>query len=1210
MNKTFFARFALPILMVVFFVIPWGLRGARMAFSTMKNDVKDWLPADYEETKDLEWFRDNFLGEQFILVTWPGASKDDTRFQLLVDKLRNELHTDPPAEAGEKAANPDDQNAAPNPQLAADDDAEARVLRERERVRQMGDRLGLTTTGDYHENWGGRNERWLLGDMTRDNVKRDQWYFITPEGELYQWDGGNNLLGWAGRRLERLFTGKNTASGELVAQVGEKPAPGKQNEYYTDPRKLTARFFKTVTTGPEVFERMIADGRISPELAIERLTGSLFGPPSEAELLEMKNTGEVSIDNRQTCMIVTLSEVGRRDLKRVLGRPIMGKPAGRLLQIASEAGLSYEDMRLGGPPVDNVAIDEEGSITLVRLIGWSLLVGVGLAYLSFRSLKITFMIFFVGGVSAILSLSFVWFANDFVDAIVMSMPSLVYVLGLTGAVHMLTYYRHHATEHGLEGAAESTIVHTWRPLLIAQFTSALGLLSLLTSELLPIRKFGFYSALGTLATLLVLYLYLPSALQLWPPGYHKKNRREGEQEEGLEAWLDRLTGNFWEVWSGYIVRNYYWVAPTVAVIVVFVGYGATKLKTNVHLLKMFDKDAKIIQDYAWLEENLGRLVPMELVVRVTPEVTAPLQVTEADEDAEADEAPAAAQAPGDPAKRLVQYNFLERMELAHFVQQAVEREFGPPPGMENAANRDTVLGRALSAVTFAPELPEPAAPGGFGKGLRRSTTNRKLEEYREEFLHSDYLRIDEDPEHAGSELWRISLRLGALNDVDYGVFVNDLKSVVEPVMIAARHREAVLRTIAADRKGQSLNGAKVAVIGLSEPGAPDEEGTGEAEKANDNMAAQPKIRRVAHAAQGQQQNGQKPSYAQEQERLFAQTFADLMLNRGFRTSSRAKSQLHFIDQQLIDEENLSGEELAARLADYDCVVLAKELSGFDLDFVQKHARHVVDARDFQFDPFSEQKTAAQRDDAVQAIYTGVVPVVYKAQRSLLNSLVDSTKYAFVSIALCLMVVMRRGPLRPWNFMNPRAGFIAMFPNMFPLAMVFGAIGWLGIEVDIGSMMTASIAIGVAVDDTIHYVEWFRKGMEEGLTRHQAIVKAYRHCGPAIIETMLIGGLGLSVFAFSTFTPTQRFGTMMLTMLVTGALGELTWMPALLASPLGKYFEPRLDHHRQTPAATSESPQPAPAAATATSTNGEGEGRMHLEPPHASRSTALRRDKAH
>jgi predicted RND superfamily exporter protein len=170
----------------------------------------------------------------------------------------------------------------------------------------------------------------------------------------------------------------------------------------------------------------------------------------------------------------------------------------------------------------------------------------------------------------------------------------------------------------------------------------------------------------------------------------------------------------------------------------------------------------------------------------------------------------------------------------------------------------------------------------------------------------------------------------------------------------------------------------------------------------------------------------------------------------------------------------------------------------------------------------------------------------------------------------------------------------MLPNMFPLIVVFGAIGYLGIEVDIGSMMTASIAIGVAVDDTIHYLEWFRNGMKRGLSRQEAIVDAYENFGSAIIETMLIGGLGLSVFAFSTFTPTQRFGMMMLSMLGVGVIGELIWFPSLLAGPLGKYFEPKID--RTQPALES-----VPSAADV--------GHPHIEPPHTSRNV-VRRDAAH
>jgi hypothetical protein len=94
---------------------------------------------------------------------------------------------------------------------------------------------------------------------------------------------------------------------------------------------------------------------------------------------------------------------------------------------------------------------------------------------------------------------------------------------------------------------------------------------------------------------------------------------------------------------------------------------------------------------------------------------------------------------------------------------------------------------------------------------------------------------------------------------------------------------------------------------------------------------------------------------------------------------------------------------------------------------------------------------------VGIVYTGVVPIVYKAQRALLDSLIQSTWWSFATI-LPLMMFVCRGVL---------AGGVVMLPNVLPVLIVFGGMGWLGVPVDIGSMMAASIALGVAVDDTIH-----------------------------------------------------------------------------------------------------------------------------------------------
>ena len=111
---------------------------------------------------------------------------------------------------------------------------------------------------------------------------------------------------------------------------------------------------------------------------------------------------------RQTCFIVTLNEPVINELARAVGRPMLGKTRGRILELATgECGIEAANLRIGGPPSDNVAIDEEGTSTLLRLVSLSLIIGFSLAYFSFGSVRVAMMLFFVGGIAAISSLSFV-----------------------------------------------------------------------------------------------------------------------------------------------------------------------------------------------------------------------------------------------------------------------------------------------------------------------------------------------------------------------------------------------------------------------------------------------------------------------------------------------------------------------------------------------------------------------------------------------------------------------------------------------------------------------------------------------------------------------------------------------------------------------------------------------------------------------------------
>jgi predicted RND superfamily exporter protein len=191
----------------------------------------------------------------------------------------------------------------------------------------------------------------------------------------------------------------------------------------------------------------------------------------------------------------------------------------------------------------------------------------------------------------------------------------------------------------------------------------------------------------------------------------------------------------------------------------------------------------------------------------------------------------------------------------------------------------------------------------------------------------------------------------------------------------------------------------------------------------------------------------------------------------------------------------------------------------------------------QVEPVLAKASAA----GASATFTGAVPIIYKARRSLLYGLA----YGFGTDVL-LVVVAVIVMLRHWS-----NGLLLLLTSVFPMSICFGAMGWLGVVVDIGSVMTPCVALGVTIDDVIHFVLWFRRGIERGLSPPAAVELAYAGCGRAMVQSWGVIGLGLSAFALSSFIPTFRFGALMIGLLTVGLVGNLFFLPALLAGPLGR-----------------------------------------------------------
>ncbi|MBT8370025.1 MAG: MMPL family transporter, partial [Deltaproteobacteria bacterium] len=100
------------------------------------------------------------------------------------------------------------------------------------------------------------------------------------------------------------------------------------------------------------------------------------------------------------------------------------------------------------------------------------------------------------------------------------------------------------------------------------------------------------------------------------------------------------------------------------------------------------------------------------------------------------------------------------------------------------------------------------------------------------------------------------------------------------------------------------------------------------------------------------------------------------------------------------------------------------------------------------------------------------------------------------------------------FLSGKVGLIAIVPNLFPIIINFGIMGWLGIELSLFTSLIASIAIGLAVDDTIHYLVRYNREFRKDLDDRRALRETLRHIGRPIIFTTLTISIGFSVMAMS------------------------------------------------------------------------------------------------
>lgn len=175
--------------------------------------------------------------------------------------------------------------------------------------------------------------------------------------------------------------------------------------------------------------------------------------------------------------------------------------------------------------------------------------------------------------------------------------------------------------------------------------------------------------------------------------------------------------------------------------------------------------------------------------------------------------------------------------------------------------------------------------------------------------------------------------------------------------------------------------------------------------------------------------------------------------------------------------------------------------------------------------------------AIQVRPAGEGILINRAADIMAVNEVTSFTYTFVII----------GIIHAALFMSLTAGFLSLIPNVIPILVTYGLMGFLGIPLNTGTALIATIAIGIAVDDTVHHMVTYSRRLNDERVPSLAMFSTLRALGPPIIYVSLALAAGFLVLALSSFVPMSQYGYLAALTMVVAMITELVVTPVLMVS---------------------------------------------------------------
>ncbi|MCF7915968.1 MAG: MMPL family transporter [Spirochaetaceae bacterium] len=776
------------------------------------------------------------------------------------------------------------------------------------------------------------------------------------------------------------------------------------------------------------------------------------------------------------------------------------------------------EYHIAGNPAITVLVTDNMKDDMITLIPLVVIVVLLALYLSFRRLGGVIISMITVILSTTWTIGAMALLGVPLSMVATVIPVLMIAVGSAYGIHILSHYYDelaHCREHvGREEHNQiifETMQRIGRPVFLAGITTLAGFGALSTSQVVPMRNFGIFTAFGVLAAVVVALIFIPSLLLVRTQSLKACPDNQTEGDEGQKQTDHKTVLSLYHFFSSRKLRILF-----LALVVAIGGiYGSSKVIRDNAVIEYFKVDSPVRQSDRFLRENFSGTEFFDIVVRgeeagdlTHPEILKSMDNLSRHITAEYDKV----------AKINSFSDFIKRMnQVMNY----------PPESAEAGAQRE-IAGVSSSPTAGTAE----SAESGEAAGTDSSSGSEDSNANTSGFSFFGQEDSNGDSPDSGSE------NNGSSFDSGFSVQADTS---------AGTSADAADGESSGDTYTDGFGG------GFDSGFSADSQTQSQAQPTKANGPA------AEGTAQTYEQN--KRNYLQPVDFGSPFTYGDfaVLLNEARAGSQDTQLTVDEFVEQLNRRMNYKGSayyEIPYNPDKYPAQTRA-ELKNLISQYLLLYSGSMDDWADDALEPRQVRMTAQLRTTGTretEPIIAGVHEYVDRyfpegytvettgsalVKNALTDLLIDAQgRSILISLSLVFLIVA-------FNFRSLIAGLLGIIPMGFAIIINFAVMGFFGIKLDISTAMVASVAIGIGIDYSIHFMSNYHYERLRSDNIEQVTVNTLRTTGKAISVNAIAVAAGFAVLIFSNFNPLMYLGMLIALTMFTSSLAAMTLLPVLL-----------------------------------------------------------------